>query len=95
VVVAGENRDAIGLLIFAKPDATVAEIRAGLARHNAANPGSSSRIARALILDTPPDVNAGEITDKGYLNQRRVLERRSDAVDRLFAESPDRAVIVL
>lgn len=95
VVIAGHDRDAIGVLIFANPGATPEAVRDGLARHNAAHPGSSMRIARALILDAPPDVDSGEITDKGYLNQRRILERRADQVARLFAEPADPEVIVV
>jgi feruloyl-CoA synthase len=48
--------------------------------------GSASRIQRLLLLDHPPDLDAGEITDKGYVNQRKVLERRATDVERLFAE---------
>lgn len=95
VVVAGHDRDAVGLLVFAKPGATAEAIRSGLRRHNAAQPASSTRIARALILDAPPDVEAGEITDKGYLNQRRVLERHAQQVARLFADPADADVIVM
>lgn len=95
VVVAGHDRDAVGLLVFAKPGASLEALRDGLARHNAANPASSTRIARALLLDTPPDVESGEITDKGYLNQRRILERRADSVARLFSEPADAGVIVM
>lgn len=95
VVIAGHDRHAIGVLVFARPGTTAEMLRAGLARHNAANPASSTRIARALILDTPPDVDAGEITDKGYLNQRRILERRADQVARLFADPPGPGVLVL
>jgi len=58
-----------------------------------AGAGSASRIARLLLLEEPPSIDAGEITDKGYVNQRRVLERRSDLVDRLFAEPLDDRVI--
>ena len=57
------------------------------------NAGSASRVERLLLLDEPPDIDAGEITDKGYINQRAVLERRADAVERLFSEPPDPAVI--
>ena len=39
--------------------------------------------ARALLLAEPPSVDGGEITDKGYINQRAVLTRRADAVERL------------
>jgi feruloyl-CoA synthase len=52
-----------------------------------AGQGSAGRVERLLLLDDPPDIDAGEITDKGYINQRRVLERRSAQVARLY-ETP-------
>ncbi|HUB04615.1 MAG TPA: feruloyl-CoA synthase [Solirubrobacteraceae bacterium] len=55
--------------------------------------GSASRVERLLLLDTPPSLDAGEITDKGYLNQRRCLECRADEVARLYADPPDAAII--
>jgi feruloyl-CoA synthase len=55
-----------------------------LAAHNRSNPGSSARIGRALLLQAPPSMDHGEITDKGYVNQRTVLQRRADAVERLY-----------
>jgi feruloyl-CoA synthase len=67
----------------------------GLARHNAMAQGSSMRIARCLILADPPSIDANEITDKGYLNQRAVLVKRAALVERLHAEpaAPDVVVI--
>ncbi len=56
-------------------------------------PGSSHRIARALILEEPPSIDAGEITDKGYINQRAVLTRRAGLVEALYGDDP--AVLVL
>jgi feruloyl-CoA synthase len=64
-------------------------VAAGLAAHNAANPASSRRIRRALLLAEPPSIDAGEITDKGYINQRAVLERRAARVERLYDEDAD------
>jgi feruloyl-CoA synthase len=55
--------------------------------------GSASRIERLLLLGEPPSLDAGEITDKGYLNQRRTLECRAADVARLYAEPVDPAVI--
>lgn len=55
--------------------------------------GSASRIERLLLLEAPPSLDAGEITDKGYLNQRRCLECRAAEVARLYAEPPDPEVI--
>ena len=58
-----------------------------------AGAGSAARIERLLLLSEPPNMDAGEITDKGYVNQRAVLERRADAGARLFADEPADDVI--
>jgi feruloyl-CoA synthase len=56
-------------------------IASGLARLKAQCGGSSSGHAtRALLLAEPASVDGGEITDKGYINQRAVLTRRANAV---------------
>jgi len=57
--------------------------------------GSSTRIARAILLEDPPSLDAGEITDKGSLNQRIVLERRAHLVEELYAQSPSQRVLRL
>jgi feruloyl-CoA synthase len=58
-----------------------AGIAQGLAKLKAQNGGGSSGHAtRALLLAEPASVDGGEITDKGYINQRAVLTRRADAV---------------
>ena len=55
--------------------------------------GSAGRIERLLLLAEPPGLDAGEITDKGYVNQRRVLDLRAHDVARLLADPPSPAVI--
>ena len=57
--------------------------------------GSSHRIERVIVLDGMPSIDANEITDKGYVNQRLALERRQAEVERLYAETPDDGVIVV
>ena len=47
--------------------------------------GSSTRIARAILLDTPLSIDLGEVTDKGSVNQRAVLEHRAETVDEAYA----------
>ena len=64
-----------------------------LMAHNRSHSGSSTQIHRLLLLAEPPSMDTGEMTDKGYVNQRRVLERRTDEIVRLFAEVPDQAVL--
>jgi feruloyl-CoA synthase len=51
--------------------------------------GSSMVPARLLVLQHPPSIDDGEITDKGYINQRAVLERRAAHVERLHAGGPE------
>jgi feruloyl-CoA synthase len=70
-------------------------VRAGMAKHNAANPGSSQQIKRVILMAEPPSIDGNELTDKGYINQRATLERRSALVDRLYAATPDKDVIVV
>ena len=48
-----------------------------------------------LLLPDMPSIDANEITDKGYVNQRLALARRAAEVERLFAAVPDGDVIVL
>lgn len=58
-------------------------IAQGLTRLKQQSGNSSGHATRALLLAEPPSVDGGEITDKGYINQRAVLTRRADAVARL------------
>jgi feruloyl-CoA synthase len=70
-------------------------LTAGLKQLAQCSTGSSNRITRALLLEEPPSIDANEITDKGYINQRAVLLRRADEVNRLYANAPDPEVIVV
>ncbi len=68
-------------------------LRDDLSAYNRSNPASSTRVARVLFLTEVLDIDAGEITDKGYVNQRSVLERRHLLVEQLYSE--DAAVILI
>jgi feruloyl-CoA synthase len=70
-------------------------VRAGIARHNAGQSGSSMRISRVLLMAEPPSIDANEITDKGYINQRATLDRRAALVEVLHADPPPPNVIVI
>jgi feruloyl-CoA synthase len=64
----------------------VAEVLvSALTEHNALA-GSAGRVVRMLVLARPPDLESGEITDKGYVNQREVIKRRSNLVDLLYSD---------
>lgn len=57
--------------------------------------GSSNHVARAILLAGSPDIDRGEITDKGSINQRAVRTHRAHMVAALHAEVPDPSVLVL
>jgi feruloyl-CoA synthase len=57
--------------------------------------GGSQRIVRALIMDQPPSIAAGGITDKGTINQRAVLHARQAAVELLYSNKSLPRVVVL
>jgi len=114
VVVAGINRDEIGVLIFPRPDACRAfgGLPADASMHDvmhaapvreffqhlvdglyASGTGSATRVARAVVLAEPPSIDRGEVTDKGSINQRAVLQHR-DAIVQAMYDAPDASVIV-
>lgn len=61
-------------------------VEKGIKQYNTVNKGSSRKIARATILTSSPDFGAGEITEKGYINQRRMLDLRANDVAKLYSE---------
>ena len=92
VVVTGHDRDEVGVLIFPTPQAQqmpaaelAQRIAAALQALKAEGGGSSQTPARALVLAEPPNPDAGEITDKGYINQAAVLRHRATSVEALYA----------
>ena len=103
VVIAGQDKPFAAALVWPSPAAVqkfmaehgdAAMVRLGeaiaarLAEFNRAAGGSSRRIGRMMVLTDPPSLDAGEITDKGYINQRAVLELRREAVDLLYGDAP-------
>jgi feruloyl-CoA synthase len=92
-VITGHGRDFVGALLFPSPSGAHqdeemrARVARALAAHNVQHPHSSKQVLRVCFLGEPPSIDAGEITDKGYLNQRAVLESRAAIVERLYAAS--------
>jgi feruloyl-CoA synthase len=100
VVITGHDRSAIGLLVFANeaghalPKSELASFVQKVRREfKQSGAGSSQAPTRAIVLPDAPSAAAGEITDKGYVNQRLVLTRRSALVDALYASAPSAEVI--
>jgi feruloyl-CoA synthase len=65
----------------------------GLRRLRTEATGSSTSVAAIRLMEEPPSIDAGEITDKGYINQRAVLERRKELVAALYQSPPGPDVI--
>jgi feruloyl-CoA synthase len=69
--------------------------RERLVKFLAASTGSSTRITRAVLLDTPLSIDRGEVTDKGSINQRAVLEHRAGLIEAPYSPTPAAHMIVL
>jgi feruloyl-CoA synthase len=93
-VITGHDRDEVCALLFPNlqacrgmpPETLRTHLQQALDRLAGESTGSSNRIARALLLEAPPSIDAGEITDKGSINQRAVLRTRADLVEMLYTE---------
>ena len=99
-IITGHDRNEVGALVFLSPatkdmsqPALQSRLSAAL-KTLASEGGSSTYPARLLVMTEPPSIDANEITDKGYINQRATLERRGDLVRRLFADPPAPDVMV-
>jgi|HubBroStandDraft_6_1064221.scaffolds.fasta_scaffold00422_12 feruloyl-CoA synthase len=98
-VIAGHDAEYVAALAWvnqaeAQSDATALRERLSQALTQLnQDSGSALRVERLLLLKTPPSLDAGEITDKGYLNQRRCLECRARDIARLYADPPGPEVI--
>jgi feruloyl-CoA synthase len=92
-VITGHDRDKVGAMLFlseagrqAAPRMLADWLRERLLEmHNQETGGSSSNVTRVIVLPGAPDMAAGEITDKGYVNQRICLTRRAQSVIDLYA----------
>ena len=75
-----DSTDVKDVIVHEKIRAAIAQ---GLAKLKTQGGNSSGHATRALLLAEPASVDGGEITDKGYINQRAVLTRRANAVTTL------------
>lgn len=97
-VICGLNQPYPAALLWLRAPEKATELRApieqAIAAFNASQSGTARRIGAALILDAPPSFETGEVTVKGNVAQRVVRERRASDVARLYADSPDPAVML-
>jgi feruloyl-CoA synthase len=110
-VIAGENRQSCAVLgwlnpVMARKHATnadgnlncdagvIAFLQQCLRLYNA-GVGSSERICAFTLLEEPPSLAAGEITDKAYINQRAVLINRATQMELIYSSEPCGQVVVI
>lgn len=100
-VIAGHDRDDIRLLVWVSdaardPESVITEqIANELRAYNERYDGATRRVRAFAVLTKPPSLAAGEVTDKGYVNQRAVLASYADIVDDLYSASPSTIVVIL
>lgn len=82
------DREFIGALLFPAHGVSSAAVREVLNALAKSATGSSTRVERILLLDTPASMDAGELTEKGTVNQKAVLKNRAALVEELYTGSP-------
>ncbi len=93
VVIAAPDRDFVAALVFPNSPAERERLQCLLDELAAGSTGSSTRVVRMLVLADPPSLDAREITGKGNINQKAVLENRTALVEELYAAAPSARVI--
>ncbi|MGK5114872.1 MULTISPECIES: AMP-binding protein [unclassified Geodermatophilus] len=106
-VICGQDGDCVTAMVWVSPpnagrvddegvpaEELRAELVATLQRLAAEGGGSSQCVERLLVLSEPAQLDAGEITDKGYVNQAAVRDRRAGLVALLTADPLPPQVVV-
>ncbi|EHR72728.1 acyl-CoA synthetase (AMP-forming)/AMP-acid ligase II [Burkholderiales bacterium JOSHI_001] len=57
--------------------------------------GSANRVSRLHVLAEPPSIDKGEVTDKGSINQRAVLQHRESLVQALYEGAASDPFVIL
>lgn len=97
LVLTDDGRPFLGLLVWAKPGAPedlLEQVAQRLRGFNKDQQGGSATIRRVAVLQRPPTADANEISDKGTINRRAVLDGCSDWVEQLYADPPGPSVAV-
>jgi feruloyl-CoA synthase len=95
VVIAGADKSELTALVFpaAGSEGQRQQFKERLHSFATNSTGSSNRICRIIVVENPPSIDTGEMTDKGSINQRAVLQNRAALVDELYAEPLSSRVI--
>jgi len=111
IVIAGENRHSCAVLGWLNPvmarkhaanadgnltcdPGVIAVLQQSLRLYNA-GVGSSERVCALTLLEEPPSLAAGEITDKAYVNQRAVLINRAVQLELVYSSEPCGQLVVI
>ncbi len=103
MIITGQDKHFVGALIWPSPtalaelgrDRFISGLEQRLRRFNTEATGSSRRIGCFAVLADPPSIDTGEVTDKGYVNQRAALEWHKSSVDALYSDPPGTGVVRL
>jgi feruloyl-CoA synthase len=105
-VICGQDGEYVSAMVWLHPDhaervdadgVPEESLRADLSttlQRLAAGGGAAQCIERLLVLTEPPQFDAGEITDRGYINQAAVRDRRAHLVARLTADPPPPRIVL-
>jgi feruloyl-CoA synthase len=93
VVFTGQDREYVGALVFLSPEGRAMAERAAVFSKLLQSFEGATPIARAIVLEEAPSIDAHEITDQGTINQKAVLENRREIVEELY-EGSSRTIVV-
>lgn len=89
LIIVGENRDEVAALVWPSraEGRSLGELTELCRQFNADRHTPTQRVARLSIGDRPPDASAGELTAKGTINVRRLLDNRRQWIDEIYSSA--------
>lgn len=95
IVVCGHDQDYLGLLVWPIASTTahnsaqtLKKISEQVCAYNATRKEASRRIVKLMIMTEPASFEAGEVTEKGTVNQSAVRTRRAALIEVLYSGAP-------
>lgn len=93
LVLADDGRPYLAMLAWPRPGVTLEAVAGAVSGYNADARGGAV-IKRVALFDSPPNAAAHELSDKGTINRRAVLDARRELVERVFADPPGDGVFI-